>query len=394
MDNSILSSLSGENQYISIIYKRLRAYLKKKTRLDKLEKQWENDQTQLNEDQRMLLRNKDQILAPLRELEMLAKQFITISQTTTPFIKENEKLEKISLPLIKDKENDKEIKNVQEFGRIRILVGFLKHASMTRYKPTERIEYNIAIERVLQQIYEADEMAIDVIEKLYIGSNEYIDQSETITYRQIKQQIESQLQLEPTISIPLNASTYILNTSSEQKMYDQASNSIQNVTKMGSNESVNITGTSLKDPLVTNYTQVSMNTLPNVSYNHYPTERCVFSPSVHYGMSNPLPMTWESYDTNHPNSTHWNLEKQGPLTSFETQTEEKTRRIKMPDNFVSESKNQGHGEYYGRGSLYNRNNEYFGRGRRKKGFENKSQMNFKMSKKNTHGMDKNFRMNE
>ncbi|KAG4302416.1 hypothetical protein PCK1_001252 [Pneumocystis canis] len=407
--NVFLSSLSSEkNEYLSVIYKRLRAYLKKKSRLDRLE-QW--NQEDLNEDQRTFLRNKDQVLAPLRELEMLARQLIALSQAQQAQMLPVEPTRPVQLTqlgsiqaedpsngLLTDQPVEKE---VLETGRVRILVGFLKHASIIRHTPTPQMDYNAAVERVLQQVYEADEISINIVEKLYRGSDEYIDQSQTVTYRQMKQHIESQWQPEPTPSPPLNTDTYAFHPS-ESRDYDSAD--------LRSNESMipgkkmyehisflnksEIEGTSLKESLATHhYTPIPMNPLTDVPYSPHSAERGVFTSSGPYGLSNSRPTTWEPYGTHPLNAGRWDLEKQEPLTSFEAQSEGKTRRMNLPGHLAPENKGRerGSGDYSHREALYHRNNEYIGRGRRKKGFENKGSNTFeRYNKKGTRGMESTF----
>lgn len=128
----------------------------------------------MNKDQLALLQNKDQVLYPLKELEELWRQFsLLMEQEKEVKEKEIERAKEIAMNEAQEKKEEKE--------QIRTLVRFLKYASLTRHTPTNDIEYNQAVEKVLQMLYKADENSIQVVEKLYEGSEEQIEECERIT---------------------------------------------------------------------------------------------------------------------------------------------------------------------------------------------------------------------
>lgn len=509
-----MTSDATENEYITAVYRRLRAYLKKKARLDRTQEQQASG-IQLNDDQLALVRNKDQVLAPLKELEALAAHFASLSAKEQ---KLNDKVKDIEAidGLIEAQEAQKigqsmfleEIKSPgvpegsgqcigQGIGKelVWMLVRFLRHASITRHVPTGQAAYDAAVERVLQQVYEADLMAVNVVEKLYMGVDECIDESETVTYRQMRQQIELQTQqlqqehqeqmnpetkealmqtkeqpthlpshtvesalqhhllgpshppqslqamsMVPATLTTLDNNTYGMETpqvsSMQQMAYGKttvgapvsAMSATAAITpgaegvglvggvSMGVNDNKlrrpyerisflnksEIEDTPLKDSIETNYPQVPMDTLKNVLYNHYPVEGGVFSAPMHYGMPvapSLSSVSWEeSHAMNHPTAVHWSPEKHTPLVSFEVPPTENTVRMDGQNRSVPKNKGrgrgrgQGHGENRLRGTFYGRNNEHLGRGRRiKEGFEHKDQMNLGISKKDTYGIEQNFR---
>lgn len=87
--------------------------------------------------------------------------------------KEIEMAEKIAMKQAQERKKEKE--------QVWTLVKFLKYASLTRHTPTNDAEYNRTVEKVLQMVYEADENSIQVVEKLYEGSEELIEESERVT---------------------------------------------------------------------------------------------------------------------------------------------------------------------------------------------------------------------
>ncbi|KTW26627.1 hypothetical protein T552_02636 [Pneumocystis carinii B80] len=316
------------SEYSDILYKRLRTYHKKKQRLERLQEKFEGpEREKLNKDQLALLQNKDQVLYPLKELEELWRQFsLLMEQEKEVKEKEIERAKEIAMNEAQEKKEEKE--------QIRTLVRFLKYASLTRHTPTNDIEYNQAVEKVLQMLYKADENSIQVVEKLYEGSEEQIEECERITYKYMKEQIEQKAEeIQKTVEYKLEESprqqkmsSYNLQESLEQMTFNKLSKVVSPCNKKsgGPYERINflneseIEGLSLKDPLTTNYTRGSMDTLTNVLYNHYPVNNNMFSATsmTHYHeMQNPTSVSWKEPRLNHQNTSHWNTERRSPLTN-------------------------------------------------------------------------------
>ncbi|KAG5519009.1 hypothetical protein PMAC_002540 [Pneumocystis sp. 'macacae'] len=143
---------AAENEKRSV-WRSICAQLTGQARLDRTDAQ-QAAGARLNADQLALLRNRDQILAPLRELEALAAQFASLGAARTA-----------------------------DCGTalVWMLVRFLRHASITRHVPTSDAVYNAAVERVLEQVYEADAAAVETVEKLYAGAPDCIEGCEGVT---------------------------------------------------------------------------------------------------------------------------------------------------------------------------------------------------------------------
>ncbi|EMR09245.1 hypothetical protein PNEG_02579 [Pneumocystis murina B123] len=241
--------------------------------------------------------------------------------------KEIEIARKIAMNEVEERKKEKE--------QVRTLVLFLKYASLTRHTPTNDAEYNRAVEKVLQMVYEADENSIQVVEKLYEGSEEQIEESKRITYKYMKEQIEQKAEeMQKSFEYRLEESqqqkmpSYNLQESLEQMTFNKPSKVISpsNKKTRGPYEKINflneseIEGLSLKDPLTTNYTRGSMDALTNALYNHYPVNNNMFSVAsmTHYHeMQNPTSVSWKEPRLNHQSTQHWSTERRSPLPNHE-----------------------------------------------------------------------------
>ncbi|BFZ55564.1 hypothetical protein PYCC9005_002605 [Savitreella phatthalungensis] len=179
-------SADGNSIYLELLQKRLRALMKKKGRLDRLDELAHDvtKQARLNEDQRELLARRDQVLAPLRELQQLSEQIRELERRAG-FTREATERER------KRKEAD-DIEAARQEGRrdgehvVKTLFAFLHHASILRESPSANASLNEAHERLLSIIYAADDTSLQAAKSLASKSEETVEGS-NVTYRQLSE---------------------------------------------------------------------------------------------------------------------------------------------------------------------------------------------------------------
>lgn len=129
---------------------RIRNYLKKKQKIDQLTER-ANDPSEkgkLNKDQLEQLARKDQILAPLKELQNLAEQFSELSTEHNASLQsEANEAKKTSAAAIKSAKNE----GLNEGKKIlSSLISFLGYASVLRANPTVRISCSNVFMRLIK----------------------------------------------------------------------------------------------------------------------------------------------------------------------------------------------------------------------------------------------------
>lgn len=121
-----------------LIVGRIRNYLKKKQKIDQLVEKANDPEEykKLNKDQHEQLARKDQVLAPLKELQNLAEQFTQINEEHNKSLAESASET--------SKSHASAIAAAKEEGRkegqtvLSALLAFLGHASLLRANPTVR----------------------------------------------------------------------------------------------------------------------------------------------------------------------------------------------------------------------------------------------------------------
>ncbi|CCG80572.1 Uncharacterized protein TAPDE_000084 [Taphrina deformans PYCC 5710] len=177
--------------FIEPVQKRIRNYLKKKQKIDQLTERANDpaEKGKLNRDQLEQLSKKDQILAPLKELQNLAEQFSEIQvEHNTTLQNEASEAKKTSSAAVKSAKNE----GLEEGKKIlSSLISFLGYASVLRANPTDDKDYNDANERLLSLVYLGGVASLDAAQNLYMGSSETVDDT-TITFKQIHDAILEQ----------------------------------------------------------------------------------------------------------------------------------------------------------------------------------------------------------
>ncbi|ORY73923.1 hypothetical protein BCR37DRAFT_384644 [Protomyces lactucae-debilis] len=175
---------SRPSPFLEPVQKRIRNYLKKKQKIDKLTEQSQDphEAVKLNADQKEILARKDQVLAPLKELQALAEQFsgIDIEHNLALRAEADERnADKIAAVKAAREEGYNEGKKL-----IESVVGFLGYASILRINPTEDQEYNEANERLLSIFYESGPASVEAAERLKEASDSCIEGT-VISYARI-----------------------------------------------------------------------------------------------------------------------------------------------------------------------------------------------------------------
>ncbi|KAK9476278.1 hypothetical protein V1514DRAFT_337382 [Lipomyces japonicus] len=187
-----LSQEEIKNPYIEYISKRIRNLQKRKQRLDKIEEQaGSSDAAKLNADQLEALKSKDQVIAPLKELEELLKSFKVYDEEgqNRKAIEQKNKAAEIKVAVAKARTQA----FLEARENIAVLVKFLHVASWKRqFDSTVSSETeSTTFETLLGLIYGGDDAAVDAIEKLTTGSDELVGENVTeqkaLSYSKIKQ---------------------------------------------------------------------------------------------------------------------------------------------------------------------------------------------------------------
>lgn len=177
--------------YVEPIQKRIRVLLKKKTKIDKLEElvQDPEEAKKLNEDQREILKRKDQVLAPLKELQQLSEQLQELEVEEVRFRHSSE--------TARSSEQARALAEAKKQGReegrqvLSTLVSFLHHASVLRENPSSDTQLNEASERLLTLVYTAGETSVEAAERLAQESEELVDGTE-VSYKQVADALKPQ----------------------------------------------------------------------------------------------------------------------------------------------------------------------------------------------------------
>ncbi|OLL26059.1 hypothetical protein NEOLI_002286 [Neolecta irregularis DAH-3] len=177
-----------KHPFLEVINKRIRALQKKKVRIDQYQAL---DVSVLNKDQLLLLEHKDQILAPLKELQELLKQIEVSDKEEQEFYAR--KFRRVH------SEYDEKLRAVKKegfkegIGQVASLVQFLRHASWTRATPSNNVGEDAAVERVLTIVYEGGEAAVNHVNSLATGKDQLIEGIEgnvKITWARMKEMVE------------------------------------------------------------------------------------------------------------------------------------------------------------------------------------------------------------
>jgi hypothetical protein len=138
--------------------------------------------SKLNADQKDTLTRKDQVLAPLKELQALAEQISAVDADRLAA----QKSESAEREMV----HEEAIRSAKQAGYesgkelVHSLVSFLGYASVLRINPTEDQEYNEAAERLLSIFYESGPDSIEAAEHLKQASQECI-KGTAISYARI-----------------------------------------------------------------------------------------------------------------------------------------------------------------------------------------------------------------
>ena len=184
--------------YIDPIQKRIRVLLKKKAKIDKLEELIRDPEEakKLNDDQREILKRKDQVLAPLKELQQLTEQLQELEVEETRAVQASE--------TTKAGQHAQAVADAKEHGReegrqiLTTLVAFLHHASVLRENPSTDAQLNEASERLLTLVYTAGETSVEAAERLAQESDELVDGTE-VSYKQVAAALKPQEVATPAV---------------------------------------------------------------------------------------------------------------------------------------------------------------------------------------------------
>lgn len=182
--NPKVVSEQKKSPYVEPLQKRIRAYIKKKQKLDNLLERSQDPEAKkkLDPDQLDVIARKDQILSPLKELQSLAEQLAQIdiqqSQAYDADKAEVKKTHDEALAVARQ-EGLTEGKKI-----LASLISFLGYASVLRANPSPDKDFNEACEKLLTLVYVGGDESSQASVLLDSASEEQVEGT-PVTYKQI-----------------------------------------------------------------------------------------------------------------------------------------------------------------------------------------------------------------
>lgn len=177
-----------KSPYVEPIQRRIRAYLKKKQKIDQLTERSQDPEEakKLNADQLEILARRDQVLAPLKELQGLAEQLADLDTQQSQLAAETDASK---LKSHAEAVSAAKAEGMQEGKKVLTsLISFLGYASVLRANPTPDSDFNNASEKLLTLVYTGGEESSQAAFNLESGSEDLVDGT-TISYKRIRDAI-------------------------------------------------------------------------------------------------------------------------------------------------------------------------------------------------------------
>lgn len=196
-----VGSESQTNELNEYVQRRLKKLEKRRQRVEEYERIYNESielgkPPKLNEDQIRAIQSKNLIVPVLKELKDVQSLYETVESKRKDKEQEKSLLEEARLQkrLAQAREEGMKAGLMEGQMQTRCIVEFLRAAALKRQLLNETpANETLAFEAVLTQLYRGDDTSISAVEKMYNRSEEQVNDTSSMTYKQVRGLIEKAL---------------------------------------------------------------------------------------------------------------------------------------------------------------------------------------------------------